>query len=71
MPIARFVNGKQIKQLFEEAGVIISPRRANQIKKQLKDAHPNAILPDPNVIPMQWIEEIYGVKAYKTKKVDV
>ena len=68
--IAKFVNGTQIRELFKEAGIRISARKANQIKKELKDKHPDAILPDPNVIPELWIEEVYGPKAYKTKKTD-
>ena len=68
--IAKFVNGVQIQQMFEEAGIRISARKANQIKKELKDKHPDAVLPHPNAIPELWIEEVYGVKAYKTKKTD-
>ena len=68
--IAKFVNGTQIRELFKEAGIRISARRASQIKKELKDKHPDAILPDSNVIPEIWLEETYGVKAYKTKKTD-
>lgn len=36
MPIAKFVNGNQICEMFREAGIRMSPRRANKIKDELK-----------------------------------
>lgn len=36
MPIAEFVNGVQIKEMFDEAGLKISRQRACEIKNQLK-----------------------------------
>ena len=52
MPIAKFVNGNQICEMFREAGIRMSPRRANKIKDELKKKHASVRLPDKNVIPL-------------------
>lgn len=68
MPIAEFVNGVQIKEMFYEAGLKISRQRACEIKNQLKKEHPDVILPTDRVIPKVWVIEKYGTQVYRKKK---
>ena len=68
MPIAEFVNGVQIKEMFEEAGLKISKQKACEIKNQLKKEHPDVKLPTERVIPKVWVIEKYGTQVYKKRK---
>ena len=70
MPIAKFVNGNQRCEMFREAGIRMSPRRANKIKDELKKKHASVRLPDKNVIPLSWVYEEFSDLAYRNKRKD-
>ena len=70
MPIAEFVNGQQIREMFAEAGLKIGRAKACEIKNQLKKEHPDVILPNEKVIPKIWVLEKYGTQVYRKKKKD-
>lgn len=63
--IAKFVNAKEIKQLFAASGTIVGYEKCIQIRKELRKAHPNVVMPNKRVIPISWIYEVYGIESYK------
>lgn len=63
-----FVNGQQIQQWFASKGIAVGYQRCLEIKKQLKAMHEDVMLPNSKVIPLIWLEESYGERAYKGKK---
>lgn len=66
MPVARFINTKEIKDIFNERNPTnkIGDRKAAQWRDEWKAAHPKAKLPGDNVVPYIWLEEHYGEDVY-------
>lgn len=70
MPIAKYVNSKQIQVMFYESGFQISYKKACEIKDELRKMHSSVKLPDERVIPKSWVLQAYGEQAYVQKEKD-
>lgn len=64
-----FITAKDIERIFRQNGFPISYNKALKIKKGLLEKHENVILPNKYVIPLTWLQEIFGEKAYKKRRI--
>ncbi len=72
MPIARFINTKEIKDIFNERNPTnkIADRKAAKWREEWKAAHPGVKLPGDKVVPYQWFEEAFGEDVYQGLMLD-
>lgn len=72
MAIARFINTKEIMDIYNERNPTnrIAEKTAAKWRDEWKEEHPNAKLPGNTIIPYIWFEEHYGEDAYRGLTLD-
>lgn len=74
MPIAKFINAKDILRLYNERNPDhhIGYHKARSIKNKIKKAyieeHGEVYLHDQNLIPMSWFLKYYGESTFNPNK---